>query len=186
MFHHFPLFQNKGNCPMPRKVLAQYRQLKQYLCEEGPCMATGRLAVPCTSGVAWRIFRSSWFRKRLQKIAGLPFLPGKLREKESLGPQNLHSIEFREYGAGSNMLWHSDEVLLDPPQLEFVYTLENTSYSATRWSKSHLHVLRDEIQEVWTAPNSGLLLQVRFSDFFLMFSGCTYIFIEPSFYHVCC
>lgn len=161
---------------MPRKVLAQYRQLKQYLCEEGPCMATGRLAVACTSGVAWRTFRSSWFRKRLQKIAGLPFLPGKLREKESLGPQNLHSIEFREYGAGSNMLWHSDEVLLDPPQLEFVYTLENTSDSVTRWSKSHLHVLRDEIQEVWTAPNSGLLLQVRVFGFFLMFSGCTYFY----------
>lgn len=141
-------------------------------------MATGRLAVACTSGAAWRIFRSSWFRKRLHRVAGLPALPGKLMKlgkenKETVHnvpnlPQNLTSLEFREYGEGSSMLWHADQVLLDPPQLEFVYTLENSSDSLTRWAPSHLHVLRDEIKEVWTAPNSGLLLQATVVIFCLV------------------
>eukprot|EP00438_Fugacium_kawagutii_P019977 Skav222687 [mRNA] locus=scaffold1471:107854:115006:- [translate_table: standard] len=148
-----------------QKVLAQFRQLRGHLSEEGPCMATGRLAVACTSGAAWRIFRSSWFRKRLQRVAGLPALPGKLgkENKETISnlPQDLTSLEFREYSEGSRMLWHADQVLLDPPQLEFVYTIENSSDSLTRWAPSHLHVLRDEIDEVWTAPNSGLLLQAN-------------------------
>ena len=143
------------------QVLAHYHGLRQHLAEEGPCLATGRLAVACTSGAAWRIFRSSWFRQRLQRSAGLPFRPGKLKLKphQTQCAQSLMSMEFREYGEGSSMLWHSDQVLLDPPQLEFVYTLENTSDSVTSWSQSHLHVLRDEIQQVWTEPNSGLLLQ---------------------------
>lgn len=134
-------------------------------------MATGRLAVACTSGAAWRIFRSLWFRKRLQKVAGLPALPGKLGKENGkenaqiLVPENLTSLEFREYSEGSSMLWHADQVLVDPPQLEFVYTLENSSDSLTRWAPSHLHVLRDEIKEVWTAPNSGLLLQATVVNF---------------------
>ena len=51
------------------------------------------------------------------------------------------------------------QVLSDPPQLELVYTLENTSDSVTRWAEGHLGVLRDETSEVWTEPNSGLLVQ---------------------------
>ncbi|CAJ1343851.1 unnamed protein product [Effrenium voratum] len=68
-------------------------------------------------------------------------------------------LEFREYARGGGMLWHRDEVLSDPPQLELVYTLENTSDSVTRWAEGHLGVLRDETSEVWTEPNSGLLVQ---------------------------
>lgn len=145
---------SRNNTNPSAKVLAHYRDLRQDLSEEGPCLATGRLAVTCTSGAAWRIFRSSWFRQRLQRVAGLPFRPGKMgKDSQSLG------MEFREYRQNSSMLWHSDQILLDPPQLELVYTLENSSDSVTRWSPSHLHVLRNEIQQVWTAPNSGLLLQ---------------------------
>ena len=57
------------------------------------------------------------------------------------------------------MLWHKDTVLTEPPQLELVYTLENTSDSVTRWATSHLDVLNCRVQEVWTAPNSALLVQ---------------------------
>ena len=62
-------------------------------------------------------------------LLGLPFRPGKMgKDSQSLG------MEFREYRQNSSMLWHSDQILLDPPQLELVYTLENSSDSVTRWS----------------------------------------------------
>ena len=71
------------------------------------------------------------------------------------------------------MLWHKDDVLTsDRPQLELVFTLENTSDSVTQWAKSDLHVLRKDIHEVWTEPNSGLLLQAGFKQTSLDGNSC--------------
>jgi hypothetical protein len=51
------------------------------------------------------------------------------------------------------MAWHQDDVLYDPPQLEVVYTVENTSDCATRWRD------RDGREHaVETDPNSVLAL----------------------------
>jgi hypothetical protein len=54
---------------------------------------------------------------------------------------------------GTSMAWHQDDVLYDPPQLEVVYTVENTSDCATRWRD------RDGRERaVETDPNSVLAL----------------------------
>jgi len=43
-------------------------------------------------------------------------------------------VEVRVYGEGSSMAWHVDDVLYDPvPQIEIVWTLENTSDAVTIW-----------------------------------------------------
>ena len=45
-------------------------------------------------------------------------------------------VEIRSYEKrGACMAWHSDDVLFDPPQLEVVWTLENTSDCVTMWKK---------------------------------------------------
>mmetsp|Transcript_63977 Transcript_63977/g.164683 ORF Transcript_63977/g.164683 Transcript_63977/m.164683 type:complete len:148 (+) Transcript_63977:239-682(+) len=59
---------------------------------------------------------------------------------------------------GVGMQWHADVPLMQPPQLELVYTIENSSDSVTRWATSHLDVLRGHVDARWTAPNSGLLV----------------------------
>ena len=99
-------FFNKHRSP---KVLAHYRDLRQHLSEEGPCLATGRLAVACTSGAAWRIFRSSWFRRRLQGLAGLPSWKDEERFASKSGhgvpripPKFQHALAFRPDFAGSS------------------------------------------------------------------------------------
>jgi hypothetical protein len=64
-------------------------------------------------------------------------------------------VELRIYEKeGAGMDWHVDDVLSDPPQLEVVLTLENTSDCQTMWK------LADNVQEVVeTNVNSAILLQ---------------------------
>jgi len=140
-----------------RDVVQEYQSLRDRLADEGPCVARGRRVIAISEGsgsgsAAWRLFQSYWLRLRIQREARLRFLP--LLPKVSDCP-----LEYREYREGSSMLWHKDTVLTEPPQLELVYTLENTSDSVTRWATSHLDVLNCRVQEVWTAPNSALLVQ---------------------------
>jgi hypothetical protein len=52
------------------------------------------------------------------------------------------------------MDWHVDDVLSDPPQLEVVLTLENTSDCQTMWKLAD-----DNHVQVETDVNSALLLQ---------------------------
>jgi hypothetical protein len=63
-------------------------------------------------------------------------------------------VEIRVYEkAGACMAWHCDDVLYDPPQLEVVWTLENTSDCVTLWEQSD-----GNVQSVETERNSVLLL----------------------------
>ena len=133
-----------------QEVVQEYHSLRDRLADEGPGVAKGRRAIACSEGTAWRLFQAHWLRLRLQTRAMLPFYPF----------ASTCPMEYREYRQGSSMLWHKDTVLTEPPQLELVYTLENTSDSVTRWAATHLDVLHQNAQEVWTAPNSALLLQV--------------------------
>jgi len=136
-------------------ILAEFGALqrKGRLQEEGPCMAEGRLAAPAPpEGVAARALLSDIVLERLQASAGLPCRP---RPLLSFPP------EYRLYTQGSFVTCHRDEALTDPPQLELVYTVENTSDSVTTWAKDHLEFLREDTFAVWTAPNSGLLMQAR-------------------------
>jgi hypothetical protein len=52
------------------------------------------------------------------------------------------------------MDWHVDDVLYDPPQVEVVWTKENTSDCTTRWINT-----RGEETIIETDPNSVLLLK---------------------------
>lgn len=51
------------------------------------------------------------------------------------------------------MAWHRDDVLYDPPQIEIVYTVENTSDCATMWK------VGSQLYSQETHPNSLLMLQ---------------------------
>ena len=133
-----------------KDILSEYYSLRASLSDEGPCVARGRRIIALSQGTAWQLFRAHWLRLRLQTKAMLPFYPF----------ASPCPMEYREYRQGSSMLWHKDTILTEPPQLELVYTLENTSDSVTRWAASHLDVLKENVHEVWTAPNSALLLQV--------------------------
>jgi hypothetical protein len=59
------------------------------------------------------------------------------KENESTNRMRLSKnipIEVRLYEqTGACMAWHRDDVLYDPPQIEIVYTVENTSDCATMW-----------------------------------------------------
>jgi len=51
------------------------------------------------------------------------------------------------------MDWHVDDVLYEPPQVEVVYTLENTSDCTTRWRLAEKEVVKE------TDLNSVVLLK---------------------------
>jgi hypothetical protein len=57
---------------------------------------------------------------------------------------------------GAAMAWHQDDVLYDPPQVEVVFTIENTSNCATRWKGGPDD--DEEESSVETDPNSALVL----------------------------
>jgi len=64
-------------------------------------------------------------------------------------------IEFRMYENGGKMDWHRDSVHNNQPQIEIVFTLENTSDSKTLWRDEDAH----ETHEIVTQPNSILITQ---------------------------
>lgn len=51
------------------------------------------------------------------------------------------------------MAWHEDDVLYDPPQVEAVITMENSSDCVTMWKQGEVLKSRE------TDPNSVLLLE---------------------------
>lgn len=59
---------------------------------------------------------------------------------------------------GAAMAWHQDDVLYDPPQVEVVFTIENTSNCATRWKRGPGPGNDDDESSVETDPNSALVL----------------------------
>lgn len=65
-------------------------------------------------------------------------------------------VEVRAYEKiGAGMEWHIDDVLYDPPQVEVVWTLENTSDCRTSWKPR----ANTSIEIVETEPNSVILLR---------------------------
>ena len=71
-------------------------------------------------------------------------------------------VEIRTYEKmGAGMAWHEDDILYDPPQVEVVITLENTSDCRTMWKYPKSGSNNDDNQEVVakeTDPNSVLIL----------------------------
>ena len=67
------------------------------------------------------------------------------------------TVEIRSYEKqGACMAWHSDDILYcDPPQIEVVWTLENSSDCLTMWKTANGQV----VQSVETEKNSVILLR---------------------------
>ena len=64
-------------------------------------------------------------------------------------------IEYRLYPTGSQgMDWHIDTLLFEKPQYELVYTIKNTSDSATEWldKNDNKHIIK-------TKPNSLIIVK---------------------------
>jgi len=67
-------------------------------------------------------------------------------------------VELRTYEKiGAGMQWHVDDVLYDPPQLEVVWTLENTSDCQTMWIEDD--AAATTLRTVETDANSVVLLK---------------------------
>ncbi|KAL9182132.1 hypothetical protein ACHAXT_012784 [Thalassiosira profunda] len=86
-------------------------------------------------------------------------------------------IEVRVYErAGAGMEWHIDDVLYEPPQVEVILTLDNTSDCNTMWRQHDMPLLSNgkelqsptkskgagpkyDVLSVQTTPNSALILK---------------------------
>jgi hypothetical protein len=68
-------------------------------------------------------------------------------------------MELRIYEThGAGMGWHIDDVLYKPrPQIEIIYTVDNTSDCCTMWRCCTNG--RNDVTSIQTTPNSALLLQ---------------------------
>lgn len=76
------------------------------------------------------------------------------RENSDLVIPPEFPLEIRKYAIGAHMPFHFDEQLYKYPQLEFVFTVENTSDSYTCWIDS-----TGATQKIVTEPNSLLCIQ---------------------------
>ena len=109
--------------------------------------ASGRLGCVVTSDSAMRrIFEQHYVVERLREAIGAT-TPIALAKDVPM--------EYRVYRPGSEMDWHSDDLLFAVPQLEIVYTVVNDSDAATEWKDaSGKRIHREE-----TLPNSCLIVR---------------------------
>jgi len=88
---------------------------------------------------------------------------GKLREITGEPTLTLGDFpaELRVCDAGSEMNWHVDPELYDPPQWECVFTIDNDSDSVTEWEEEgdDDDVLHTRRRSTWTAPGSALIFR---------------------------
>ena len=66
-------------------------------------------------------------------------------------------VEYRVYGMGGHMNWHSDTQLYDPEQYELIYTIENTSDTTFNWKQP----ITGKIQSLEPKPNSILYVRAN-------------------------
>jgi len=93
-----------------------------------------------------RIFHGQPFIDKLNKILGM-----------KLEPSPLRTLEYRLYDIGGHMDWHIDTRVTTKkcPQIEVVYTIENTSDSTTVWRENDTNIEHT----ISTTPNSVLITQ---------------------------
>lgn len=92
--------------------------------------------------IIYKIFYNKNTIDKLSKIIGIPI-------KSSL----VVPMEYRSYEKDSYMVWHKDSILTNPPQIEVVYTIYNTSDSFTEWYNTKT------INKIKTKPNSIIIVQ---------------------------
>ena len=66
-------------------------------------------------------------------------------------------VEYRVYGMGGHMNWHSDTQLYDPEQYELIYTIDNTSDTTFNWKQP----ITGKIQSLEPTPNSILYVRAN-------------------------
>jgi hypothetical protein len=84
------------------------------------------------------------------------YLNNKLNMK--LKPSKLLPIDYRIYELGGRMKWHRDVIIAENkkcPQIEIVFTLDNTSDSRTIWKEDDT----GDIHKIRTEANSILITQ---------------------------
>lgn len=128
-------------------ILEECSKLKPYLVEENSAIANRKTIVVDKNSYINTIFYGNKFLNYLYKILGF-------RVKPSV---NL-PIEFRIYENGGKMNWHRDyvdKVVKNCPQIEIVFTLENTSDSKTLWIDDDTN----KKHEIITEKNSIIITQ---------------------------
>lgn len=66
-------------------------------------------------------------------------------------------VEYRVYGMGGHMNWHSDTQLYVPEQYELIYTIDNTSDTTFNWKQP----ITGKIQSLEPKPNSILYVRAN-------------------------
>jgi hypothetical protein len=123
-------------------------KLKNTVKKETGSIATGRFGchIP-QSNVCADILLSSAFCSRIKRVTEKEFWPADF------------PLELRVYPIGAFMPMHRDECLYKEPQIEFIYTVENSSDSKLQYVDidGKLHV-------EWTQPNSLVLVRADASE----------------------
>ena len=128
-------------------ILKECKLLQPYLVEENTEFATRKTIVVYKNSYLNTIFYGEKFINYLCGILGF-------RVKPSVN----FPIEFRIYEKGGKMDWHRDyidNVVRNCPQIEIVFTLENTSDSKTLWIDDDTN----EKHEIITKNNSIIITQ---------------------------
>jgi hypothetical protein len=115
--------------------------------EEDSNMAKRKILNVSTDSILYDIFYGDQF---------INYINNKLNMK--LKPSKLLPIDYRIYELGGRMKWHRDDVISENkkcPQIEIVFTLENTSDSYTIWKEDDTGT----IHKIRTEPNSILITQ---------------------------
>jgi hypothetical protein len=128
------------------------RELSKDLCKnslrkETNSLARGRLGSRIAKeSKLHELFTDGSILSRIERVTGRG-------ENRLVAPRDF-PLEIRKYVKGAHMPFHYDEQLYKKPQIEFVYTVENSSDSYTCWVDA-----RGETQKVRTEPNSMICIQ---------------------------
>mmetsp|Transcript_42457 Transcript_42457/g.66475 ORF Transcript_42457/g.66475 Transcript_42457/m.66475 type:complete len:268 (+) Transcript_42457:3-806(+) len=126
------------------EVQKQCERLVGQCKPEKSSWATGRIGtyVPKGNPILEVLFSQS-IANRLESLTAV----------KGLYPSD-YPVELRVYRSGSAMEWHADDVLFAEPQMELVYTVENSAETRTQW-----RTRAGAIKEQWTEPNSLLIIE---------------------------
>jgi hypothetical protein len=128
-------------------ILEECNILKPYLKEDNSKIIKRKTIVIDKNSYLNTIFYGDKFLNYLYKILGF-----------RVKPSNNLPIEFRMYEKGGKMDWHRDyvdKVVRNCPQIEIVFTLENTSDSKTLWIDDDTN----KKHEIITQNNSIIITQ---------------------------
>jgi hypothetical protein len=130
------------------------------LCDEASSVAVGRQGMTLDRATPDRLTTKAAAAPAFQLVQILDLHVKKILLKQTGREYRLCDdvpAELRVYQKrGAGMAWHQDDVLYDPPQVEVVFTIENTSNCATRWKKGPDD--DDDEASVETDPNSALVI----------------------------